>query len=179
LLPGADQVAYVGIDATIRRTYGYAKQGAGYGSSKVKGLNAPAGIVSTPLAAPVIAATRLRTGPSNSAREAAAFAAESIRTARACGADGLLAVRADSAFYGAGVVNVCRSLNARFSITVRVNASVEAAIAGIDESGWKAGRYPKRSGTRRDSAGSRTPRQPRPPTPPSPRNRGSSRAPPD
>ncbi|MEU0837588.1 hypothetical protein [Streptomyces sp. NPDC005969] len=40
LLPGADQAAYVDIDDTIRRTYGYAKQGAGYGYSKVKGLNA-------------------------------------------------------------------------------------------------------------------------------------------
>ncbi|MET8538859.1 IS1380 family transposase, partial [Streptomyces sp. NPDC005065] len=94
LLPGADQVAHVDIDDTIRRTYGYAKQGAGYGYSKVKGLNALLGIVSTPLAAPVIAATRLRKGPSNSARGAAAFVAETIRTARACGASGLLVMRA-------------------------------------------------------------------------------------
>jgi hypothetical protein len=65
LLPGADQVAYVDIDDTIRRTYGYAEQGAGSGYSKVKGLNALLGIVSTPLSAPVIAATRLRKGPSN------------------------------------------------------------------------------------------------------------------
>ncbi|MFE7246149.1 hypothetical protein ACFU9C_50890, partial [Streptomyces sp. NPDC057580] len=99
--------AYVDIDDTIRRTYGYAKQGAGYGYSKVKGLNALLGIVSTPLSAPVIAATRLRKGPSNSARGAAAFVAETIRTARACGASGLLVMRADSAFYGADVVNSC------------------------------------------------------------------------
>jgi hypothetical protein len=79
-LPGADQVAYVDIDDTIRRTHGYAKQGVGYGYSKVKGLNA-LGIVSTPKSAPVIAATRLRKGPSNSARGAAAFVAETIRTA--------------------------------------------------------------------------------------------------
>ncbi|WP_240797873.1 IS1380 family transposase [Streptomyces sp. F001] len=127
LLPGADQVAHVDIDDTIRRTHGYAKQGTGYGYSKVNGVNALLGVVSTPLAAPVIAATRLRKGPSNSARGAAAFVAETIRTARACGASGLLVVRADSAFYGADVVGACRSLNARFSITVRMNASVKAA----------------------------------------------------
>ena len=86
LLPGADQAAYADIDDTIRRTHGYAKQGAGYGYSKVKGLNALLGVVSTPLSAPVIAATRLRKGPSNSARGAAAFVAETIRTARTCGA---------------------------------------------------------------------------------------------
>ncbi|MFE4960677.1 transposase [Streptomyces sp. NPDC056653] len=143
LLPGADQVAYVDIDDTIRRTYGYAKQGAGYGYSKVKGLNALLGIASTLLAAPVIAATRLRKGPSNSARGAAAFVAETIRTARACGASGLLVMRADSAFYGADVVNSCRALGARFSITVRMNASIKAAIARIDENAWTPIKYPK------------------------------------
>ncbi|MGW0631037.1 hypothetical protein [Streptomyces sp. NPDC002758] len=97
LLPAADRVAYVDMDDTIRRTHGYAKQGAGYGYSKVKGLNALLGVVSTPLAAPMIAATRLRKGPSNSARGAAAFVAETIRTARAAGAGGLLVVRADAA----------------------------------------------------------------------------------
>src|SRR5659263_405808 len=38
LLPGADRVAYVDIDDTVKATYGYAKQGAGYGYSGVKGL---------------------------------------------------------------------------------------------------------------------------------------------
>ncbi|MET8438826.1 hypothetical protein ABZV61_40390 [Streptomyces sp900116325] len=45
------------------------------------------------------------------------------------------------------MVNVYRSLNARYSITVWMNASVNGAIAGINESTWKA-----RSGTRMDSA---------------------------
>ena len=48
------------IDDTIKATHGYAKQGAGFGYSGVKGLNAVLAIVSTPIAAPVIAATRLR-----------------------------------------------------------------------------------------------------------------------
>src|SRR5665811_1706426 len=39
-LAGADHVAYLDIDDTIKATYGYQKQGAGYGYSKVKGLNA-------------------------------------------------------------------------------------------------------------------------------------------
>ncbi|MGW7674738.1 IS1380 family transposase, partial [Streptomyces sp. NPDC054775] len=143
LLPGADQVAYVDIDDTIRRTHGYAKQGAGYGYSKVKGLNALLGIVSTPLSAPVIAATRLRKGPSNSARGAAAFVAETIRTARACGASGLLVMRADSAFYRADVINACQALSARFSVTVRMNASVKAAIARIGDDARTPIKYPK------------------------------------
>ncbi len=37
LLAGADQVAYVDVDDTVKATYGYAKQGAGFGYSGVKG----------------------------------------------------------------------------------------------------------------------------------------------
>ena len=40
LLPGADQIAFVDIDDTVRQTYGYAKQGAGRGYTGVKGSNA-------------------------------------------------------------------------------------------------------------------------------------------
>ena len=44
----AGQVAYLDVDDTIRATYGYAKQGAGYGYSGVKGLNALLATLSTP-----------------------------------------------------------------------------------------------------------------------------------
>ncbi|MFI5634832.1 hypothetical protein ACIA8E_36885 [Streptomyces sp. NPDC051664] len=50
LLPGAATVAYLDIDDTIRRTHGYAKQGAGYGYPKVKGLNALPAVLCAPLA---------------------------------------------------------------------------------------------------------------------------------
>ena len=55
ILAGADQWVYLDVDDTIRETHGYHKQGAAYGYSKVKGLNAQLAILSTPLAAPVIA----------------------------------------------------------------------------------------------------------------------------
>jgi Transposase DDE domain group 1 len=142
LLPGAAGVAHVDIDDTVKRTYGYAKQGAGYGYSKVKGLNALLAILSTPLAAPVVAATRLRKGPTASVRGAASFAAEALRTARACGASGPLVLRADSAFYASEVIAACRALGARFSITARMNASVKRAIATIHEDAWTAIKYP-------------------------------------
>ena len=40
LLRDVDQIAYLDVDDMIRATHGYAKQGAGYGYSGVKGLNA-------------------------------------------------------------------------------------------------------------------------------------------
>src|SRR3954467_12474991 len=102
LLAGADSVAYLDIDDTMRQTHGYAKQGVGYGYNKVKGLNALLATISTPLAAPVIAAARLRKGSVNSARGAGALVAEALTTARACGAGGpkatgLVLLRGDSA----------------------------------------------------------------------------------
>ncbi|MGZ4517771.1 MAG: hypothetical protein ACXVXN_07595 [Mycobacteriaceae bacterium] len=52
ILPSADQGCYVDIDDTIKATHGHAKQGAGFGYTGVKGLNALLAIVSTPVSAP-------------------------------------------------------------------------------------------------------------------------------
>jgi Transposase DDE domain group 1 len=142
ILPGADQGCYVDIDDTIKATHGYAKQGAGYGYTGVKGLNALLAIVSTPLSAPVVAATRLRRGGTNSARGAARIVADALVTTKACGGSGLVTVRADSAYYGHDVIAAARRGGARFSITVRMNRTVVTAISGIAESAWTPIHYP-------------------------------------
>jgi hypothetical protein len=146
LLPGADRVAYIDIDDTVRATFGYAKQDAGYGYNRVKGLNVLLGTVSTPLAAPVIAATRLRKGAANSARGAARLVADALVCAKAAGADpgagALVTVRTDSAFYGYEVLAAARRAGARFSVTARMTKTVAAAIGGIGENAWTAIHYP-------------------------------------
>jgi hypothetical protein len=77
VLPGKDAVAFVDIDSMQKRVYGHQKQGAAFGHTKIQGksllvcgLNALAATISTPLAAPVIAATRLRGGSAASCRGA-------------------------------------------------------------------------------------------------------------
>ena len=45
-------------------------------------------------------------------------------------------MRADSGFYNHHVVDACVRADARFSVTVRADAKVRAAIAGIDEDAW-------------------------------------------
>jgi hypothetical protein len=138
----------------------------------VRGLNALAATISTPLAAPVIAATRLRGGNASSARGAASFAAEAVSAARASGCSGTLVTRADSAFYSAAFTGaVCRA-GAFFSVTVRMDPKVRAAIAAIAEDAWTPIRYPARSGMISSAAGSPTPRSPRSAIPRSPRRRG-------
>ena len=54
------------------------RRGAGYGYSGVKGINALVATVSTPLSAPVIAATRLRKGSSNSSLGAFRLVADAV-----------------------------------------------------------------------------------------------------
>lgn len=143
LLAGAGQVAYLDVDDTIRATHGYAKQGAGYGYSGVKGLNAQVATLSTPLAAPVITGIRLRKGSSASAHGAAKLISESLATARRAGAGGLVTVRADSAYYQQSVVAAARRGGAHFSLTARMNPGVVAAISRIPEDAWVGIKYPQ------------------------------------
>ncbi len=150
LLPGAETLAFMDIDSMQKRVYGHHKQGARFGHTKiqgksllVRGLNALAAVVSTPLSAPVIAATRLRGGNAASARGAASLAVQAIGTAGEAGCTGEIIVRTDSAYCNAAVINAIRGHGARFSVTVPVNVSIRAAIAAIPEQSWTAIRYPQ------------------------------------
>jgi hypothetical protein len=150
LLPGKDVLAFVDIDSQQRRVYGRKKQGAAFGHTKiqgksllVRGLNALAATISTPLGAPVIAATRLRGGNAASARGAASFATQAVHAARATGCSGMLVVRADSAFYSAAFTSAVRHAGAFFSVTVQMNPHVQAAIAAISEDAWTPIQYPR------------------------------------
>ena len=142
VLAGVDELAYIDVDDTVRQTYGYAKQGAGRGYTGVKGLNALIATVSTPSAAPVIAAARLRKGSTNSARGAARLVADALVTAKAAGASGVRVLRADSAFYRHDVIAACRRHQTRFSISARQDPAVRKAIATIDPGAWATIKYP-------------------------------------
>jgi hypothetical protein len=142
LLPAAETIAFLDIDDTIRATYGYAKQGAGYGYSKVKGINALLATISTPAAAPVIAATRLGKGSANSARGAARLVADALATAARCGVGGLVILRADSAYYNHDVIAAAMRAGSRFSLTARMDPAVRRAITTIPEAAWVPIHYP-------------------------------------
>jgi len=150
LLPGREALAFVDIDSTQKRVYGYGKEGAAFGHAKiagksllVKGLNPLISVISTPLAAPVLGPVRLRGGSAGSARGAAGLAAEAIGTAREAGCAGTILVRMDSAYYNAAVIGAIRRNEAHFSVTVPMNSSIRAAIAAIPEDAWTAIRYPQ------------------------------------
>jgi hypothetical protein len=150
LLRGSGYLAFVDIDSSQKRVYGYAKQGARFGVTKiaskqvaVRGLNPLIAAVSTPLSAPVIAATRLRGGNAASVRGAASLAYGAIATARQAGCTGLIIARMDSAYYAAEVIAAIRRQGARFSVTAPMNSKIKAAIAAIGEGAWTPIKYPR------------------------------------
>jgi hypothetical protein len=143
IISTGEPVTYLDVDDTVRSTFGYSKQGAGFGYSGVKGLNALLATLSTASSAPVIVATRLRKGSANSARGAARLVADAIKTSRSAGVSGQIVLRADSAYYGREVIAAARRHRVRFSITARKDRAVTAAIAQIPEHAWSTIRYPR------------------------------------
>ena len=150
LLPGKDVLAFVDIDSQQKRVYGHKKQGAAFGHTKiqgksllVRGLNALAATISTPLAAPVIAATRLRGGNAASARGAASLVTEAVghrprhrvhRDRWWCGRTRRSTPRrSPGGARGRGVLLGHRA----------DEPHVRAAIAAIREDAWTPIRYPR------------------------------------
>jgi hypothetical protein len=66
-----------------------------------------------------------------------------VATARASGCTGILVARADSAFYSAAFTCAVRAAGAFFSVTVRMDPKVKAAIAAIPGTAWTPIRYPR------------------------------------
>lgn len=145
LLAGAttvDGLAFLDVDDTIREVHGYAKQGAAYGYSRVRGLNAQLAVLSSPVATPVIARARLRRGNVASAAGAGRLLAQAISTARKAGVRARILARADSAYYGHAFVGTALRHGAWFSVTARMTATVKAAITSIEEDAWEPIAYP-------------------------------------
>jgi hypothetical protein len=144
LVAGVDGPVLVDLDDTIIEVHGYAKQGAGFGYTKVRGLNSLIATVSTGQAAPVIVAQRLRKGSCGSSRGAARLVADALATlARLRGPDatGPVLLRGDSAYYGHAVVNAAVRAGAEVSVTVRLDRRVKAAIATISPEAWQPIEY--------------------------------------
>ena len=130
-------LAFVDIDDTIIEVHGYQKQGAGFGYSGVRGINALLATVSTETTAPVIVAQRLRKGASGSPRGAARIVADALKTVtRLPGPKPPVLLRADSAYYGFQTVNAALRAGADVSITARQDPAVKRAISTIPDDAW-------------------------------------------
>jgi hypothetical protein len=136
-----DELVLVDVDDTIIEVHGYAKQGSGYGYSKIRGLNALLATVTTASTAPVIVAQRLRKGACGSPRGAARLVADALKTVTHLKPGCRALLRADSAFYGHPTVSAAAKAGADVSVTVRLDPRVKAAISSIPDDAWKKIQY--------------------------------------
>jgi hypothetical protein len=128
----------IDLDSTICETYGLQKEGAlHHGYTKVRGYHP---LLAVAAGTGDVLMARLREGRANTIRGAAHFLAETIGRVRHTGASGQLTVRADSGFYAHAVVAVCRQMDVRFSITIRMSPALHALIAAIPEEAWSRSR---------------------------------------
>lgn len=129
--------ALLDVDDTVIEVHGYAKQGAGFGYTRVRGINALLATLSTTSSAPIIVGQRLRKGACNSSRGAKRLVGDAVKTARRLlGPKVKVLVRMDSAYYGRGAVHAALAGGASVSVTVRMNNPIRAAIAALAEESW-------------------------------------------
>ena len=143
LLAGIETGCVIDIDDTVKPVYGAAKQGAEFGYTGQRGLNAQLAVISTERSAPVIAATRLRKGARNSSHGAVRMIRDAIGTARRCGAGPQILVRADSAYCNSATVAAVVKAGARFSMAITQSAPVKRAIEAIPDEAWTRIQYPQ------------------------------------
>ena len=142
ILPGAG-LAMLDIDDTVVEVHGHAKQGAGFGYNKIRGLNAAIATLATPGSAPMIVAQRLRKGSTSSPKGAKRLVSDAVATTRRLlVADQPVVVRADSGFYGVPTVGAAITGGADVSVTVKLNAHVRRAITTIGDDAWAPIEYP-------------------------------------
>ena len=145
LLPAArDEFTFVDVDDTIIEVEGYLKQGASFGYSGVRGLNAVLAVASTKDSAPVVLTQRLRKGATSSARGAKRVVGDALaQLGRMSGApDRRVLVRADAAYYSHTVARAALAGGADVSVTVRMNPSIKRAIETISDHAWQPIMYP-------------------------------------
>jgi hypothetical protein len=123
----------IDFDSSIVAVFGRGKQGAAFGYTKVRGYHP---LLATCAQTGQVVHCRLRGGAAGAARGAKSFLTETVSRVRDAGASGQLAIRADSAFYSKTVLGTARKLGVRFSVTIRQDSKVRAAIAAIDEAAW-------------------------------------------
>jgi Transposase DDE domain group 1 len=131
--PGAAPFT-IDVDSTICETYGLAKEGAlHHGYTHVRGYHP---LLAVAAGTGDVLMARLREGRANTVRGAAHFLAETIGRVRSAGATGELTMRADSGFYAHAVVAICRKMDVRFSITLRMHKGVRSLIEAVPETDW-------------------------------------------
>jgi hypothetical protein len=130
----ADGRLVVDVDSFVGEVYGYDKQGAGYGYTHKRGYHP---IVATRAQTGEVLHIRARKGSANTSRGALRFVEELIPRVQRAGATGPKLLRADSGFWNTKIMARLQSAGWTYSIGVRQQPHVKAAVAAIPEPDWQ------------------------------------------
>jgi hypothetical protein len=131
--PGAGRLV-VDLDSFVGEVHGYAKQGASFGYTRQRGYHP---LLATRADSGEVLHVRLRTGSANSARGALRFVDELIARVTRAGASGAKLLRADSGFWNNQIFERLQRAGWQYSIGVRMQPQVRAAIEQIPDSDWR------------------------------------------
>jgi hypothetical protein len=130
--PGQERLV-LDVDSFVGEVHGCAKQGAAFGYTRVRGYHP---LLATRADTGEVLHIRLRKGSANTARGMLRFCDELIARVTRAGASGPKLLRADSGFWSRATFNRLDRAGWQFSIGVRLQPHVRAAIEQIDEHAW-------------------------------------------
>ena len=131
--PG-DRRLVVDVDSFVGEVFGHAKQGAAFGYTRTRGYHP---IVATRAETGEVLHIRLRKGSANTSRGMLRFVDELIARVERAGATGPKLLRADSGFWSAKTFARLARAGWSYSIGVRLQPQVRAAIEQISEAAWQ------------------------------------------
>jgi hypothetical protein len=123
----------VDVDSFVGEVFGPGKQGAGFGYTRVRGYHP---LIATRADTGEVLHVRLRKGSANTSRGMLRFCDELIARVKRAGATGPKLLRADSGFWSNKTFDRLDRAGWQFSIGVRLQPHVRAAIEKIDETAW-------------------------------------------
>jgi hypothetical protein len=123
----------VDVDSFVGEVHGRCKQGASFGYTRQRGYHP---LLATRADTGEVLHIRCRTGSSNTSRGMLRFCDELIARVSRAGATGPRLLRADSGFWSNATFDRLDRAGWQFSIGVRLQPNVRAAIEQIDETAW-------------------------------------------
>jgi hypothetical protein len=131
--PGSGRLT-VDVDSFVGEVFGHAKQGAAFGYTRKRGYHP---IVASRAETGEVLHIRLRKGSANTSRGMLRFCDELIARVGRAGAVGPKLLRADSGFWSAKIFARLARAGWSYSIGVRLQPHVRAAIEQISEAAWQ------------------------------------------
>jgi hypothetical protein len=130
--PGTERLV-IDVDSFMGEVHGYAKQGASFGYDGRRGYHP---LLATRADTGEVLHIRTRKGSANTSRGIGRFLDELIARVGRAGSEGEKLLRADSGFWSNKAMERLQGAGWHYSIGVRMQKHVRAAIAQIGESQW-------------------------------------------